>query len=87
MPLLALLLLKLQGWVHHRDSHRRDYQEKQHVDVVDIEELLDIALDAGIVLDTERWMPEVFVLTARQRVEEFTAEFPETSYQWATIGF
>ena len=87
IPMLALLLLKLRGWVDHRKSHRRDYQEKQHVDVEDIMELLDIVLEAGVGLRTEKWMPRGFIRVARGRVNEFIAEFPDTSDQWIDIGF
>jgi len=87
MPLLALLLLKLQGWVDHRDSPRRDYQAKQHVDVEDIIELLDIVLEAGVGLGTEKWMPRAFVRRAEWRVDEFVTEFPDTFDSWIELGF
>lgn len=87
MPMLALLLLKLQGWAHHRKATRRDYQEKQYVDVEDIMELLGIVLEAGVELRTERWMPREFIRVARSRVIEFIEEFPDTNDQWTEIGF
>lgn len=89
MPLIAVLLLKLQGWTHHRDADRQDYQEKQHVDVEDIMEMLEIARRdyATKTLESERWMPREFVDSAADRVGEFIESFPATSEYWYEIGF
>jgi len=87
IPFLALLILKLQGWTDHRDSPRRDFREKQHVDVDDIHELLAIAEEDGEELRNERWMPKRFVGQARSRVLEFVDQFPDTEDDWREIGF
>jgi len=87
MPLLAVLMLKVQGWLDHRTSHRRDFQEKVDVDVEDIHEMLNIAVEHEVGLDTERWMPRWFVSRAIERVNEFMAEFPDTSDDWSQLGF
>jgi len=89
MPVIAVLLLKLQGWMDHRDSERNDFQEKQHVDVDDIKEMLEIIRrDYGSkTLKSEGWMPLWFVHAAKGRVEEFVEEFPDTRRHWWDIGF
>lgn len=87
MPLLAVLLLKLQGWTDHRESPRRDFQAKQYVDVEDIKEMLEIAVQDDIELRTEKWMPQWFLRLARPRIEEFVENFPETEDDWSEIGF
>jgi len=88
MPMLALLLLKLQGWDDHRNSTRRDFQQKQYVDAEDIIELLQIVLEEEDVhLTTERWMPAAFVRAGRARVNQFMTEFPDTGDHWSELGF
>jgi len=89
MPLIAVLLLKLQGWTDHRDAEREHYQEKQYVDVDDIKEVLDILRrDYRMkTLASEGWMPRWFVNLARERVDEFVEAFPDTRDLWYDIGF
>ncbi|KAI0752464.1 hypothetical protein C8Q80DRAFT_455343 [Daedaleopsis nitida] len=40
MPLFPLLLLRLQGWEHHRVSRRADFRAKMPADVAAVEALL-----------------------------------------------
>lgn len=88
MPLLAMLLLKLQGWTDHRDSTRRDMREKQYVDVEDIDQMLEIAVESyGVRLREERWLPSWFIRRGRNRVKEYVEEFPESAEYWNQIGF
>ena len=89
MPLFAVLLLKLQGWTDHRDSEREDWREKQHVDVKDIEELLEIVVDKypDQVIDRQRWVPDSMIHVAQNRVDEFVEILPETVDDWLDIGF
>jgi hypothetical protein len=88
MPLLAVLLLKLRGWDDHRSHTRQDMIDKQHVDVEDIDEMLDLAVNNyGVHLRTERWMPKSFVKNARARLREYVDLFPDTAGQWNEIGF
>ena len=89
MPPLPLLLMKLQGWTDHRNSNRLDFQEKQHVDVEDIEELLTIVCDMGTHIDSKsmKWLPDDFVSDAQDRVYEFVEEFPRTALEWEALGF
>ena len=89
MPLIAVLLLKLQGWTDHRDSERQDFQDKQYTDVDDIKEMLEIARQhyRAKTLQSEGWMPRWFVNFARERVDEFVEAFPDTMEDWTEIGF
>jgi len=89
MPLLAVLLLKLQGWTDHRDSERDDFQEKQYIDVDDIKEVLVILrrIYPKETLASESWMPALFVSAAKWRVDEFVEAFPDTRKHWGDIGF
>ncbi|KZT63383.1 hypothetical protein DAEQUDRAFT_719496 [Daedalea quercina L-15889] len=89
MPLLPLLLMKLQGWTDHRDSNRRDFREKQHVDVEDIEELLAITCNTRTYISSNSlsWLLKDFVHGAQDRVYDYVEEFPETALQWETLGF
>ena len=89
MPLFAVLLLKLQGWADHRDSEREDWREKQHVDVKDIEELLEIVVDKypDQIIDRQRWVPDSMIHVAQNRVDEFVEKLPETVDDWLDIGF
>jgi len=89
MPLLAVLLLKLQGWTDHRDSEREDWQEKQYTDMDDIKEILAILRRhyPRETLESESWMPPSFVNAAKGRVDEFTEVFPGTREHWWNIGF
>lgn len=89
MPLIAVLLLKLQGWTDHRDSEREDFQEKQYTDVNDIKEMLWLLRHEHTTktLASEGWMPYSFVDMAKGRVDEFVEAFPKTKNYWRDIGF
>jgi hypothetical protein len=89
MPLLAVILLKLQGWMDHRDSEREDFQEKQYVDVDDIRDMLEILRQnfSTQTLKSQKWMPRSFVNAAKARVDEFVEAFPDTMEYWWDIGF
>ena len=53
MPLFDLLVMKTQGWWHHRISPRKDFQEKVKADVVDVDALLDRAEEEGVEYEDE----------------------------------
>ncbi|KAF7984318.1 hypothetical protein HWV62_15305 [Athelia sp. TMB] len=88
MPIVAVILLKLQGWTDHRDSEREDFQEKQWVDIDDIRDMLNVwAKDHRAEnLHTEQWMPADFVDAGQGRVIEFLEECPDTVAHWRVIG-
>ena len=54
MPLFDLLVMKTQGWWHHRISSREDFQAKVKADVVDVDALLDRAEEEGVEYEDER---------------------------------
>ncbi|KAI0321524.1 hypothetical protein OF83DRAFT_1051028 [Amylostereum chailletii] len=89
MPLLPLLLLKLQAWDDHRNHHLSNYRSKQFIDVQDITHLLDIAMRKGIHrTDSEwEWLPASFLREGRRRVWLYTNFYPASSGSWAAIGF
>ncbi|KAH9949178.1 hypothetical protein B0H21DRAFT_730005 [Amylocystis lapponica] len=88
MPLIPLILLKLRGWTDHRDSNRRDFQDKVPNDVQDIDELLEIACEMGVRLthDDALWLPDGFVEEAQERIDAYLEEFPNSSLYWYTTG-
>ncbi len=88
MPLIPLLLLKLQGWANHRDSHRGDMQEKQYVDAEDILELLEIAVERGqeVWQANLSWMPKGLIDDSEARVEDFLDEYPDSTMDWEAVG-
>ncbi|GBE89813.1 hypothetical protein BKA93DRAFT_918663 [Sparassis latifolia] len=87
MPILPLLLLKLQGWVDHRSAERWSVQEKQHADVEDIEDLIIIACDQRVHTSICTWLPQEFFEAAEDRVEDYAGQFPLSSLYWYTLGF
>ncbi|KAJ7598396.1 hypothetical protein C8J56DRAFT_165846 [Mycena floridula] len=89
LPMLALILLKLQGWKDHRDNGEYRYQQKQYDDADDLDELLDMAVEDQTHLTDkeERWMPTWFLNQGLRRVEEFVEEFPDSQEKWVVIGF
>ena len=90
MPLVPQLLLKLQGWTDHRDSHRADMRAKMVVDVVDIDALLDIAVERRVrVRDPEvaEWLPDSMILAAERRLRSYTAlGSRSSSAKWRELG-
>jgi hypothetical protein len=53
MPLFDLLVMKTQGWWDHRISPREDFRAKVQVDVIDVDALLDRAIEEGIEYEDE----------------------------------
>lgn len=87
MPLVPLLMLKLQGWSHHRDSDRPDMRDKQHVDVEDIEELLAISCDHDTTISSLGWLSNELIDAAQERVYDYVEEFRESALYWQSLGF
>lgn len=87
MPLIGLIMLKLQAWEDHRNHNKNYMQVKQFTDVSDLEALLPIAIRDGRSVDTESWIPASFVTAARERVLRFLASYPAQSQNWRRIGF
>ncbi|KAF5344370.1 hypothetical protein D9758_013271 [Tetrapyrgos nigripes] len=90
MPLLALLMMKLQGWVDHRRSREGHKQKKVPQDVKDIDALVEIAVnDWEVHLENqeERWLPRWFVNQSKKRVDEYLKKFPWKEEDWESLGF
>ncbi|KAI0819387.1 hypothetical protein BC628DRAFT_1403040 [Trametes gibbosa] len=89
MPLVPLILLKLQGWSDHRASHREDMQAKQHVDVQDLDQLLQIAIerDQNVWQQNLSWMPRELIDEAQSRVYEFIEDLADFDDDWERLGF
>jgi hypothetical protein len=90
IPLLPLLLLKLQGWDDHRNAsfRRPDLIIKQYVDVGDINALLLIAQVKGVHrTDGVPTLPSSFLHAADLRVRQYVQYFPSSANHWRAIGF
>lgn len=88
MPLTLLLFMKLQGWTDHRDSPKAHMRPKQHNDLRDLSELLDIAVERGEVMGrSTKWMPEEFVKAAVGRMKEHITLRPAAEAKWKAIGY
>jgi len=89
MPLLPLLLLKLQAWDDHRmaTSRRPDLRAKQYVDVSDIDLLLIIAKNKGIHHRDGNALPGHFMMAAKQRVDSYILSYPTAKTAWQALGF
>ncbi|KAF9063323.1 hypothetical protein BDP27DRAFT_1335332 [Rhodocollybia butyracea] len=88
MPLIALLLLKLQGWTDHRHSQKNHERAKVRQDVADIRAMLKIAIDAEVHIDDQdsKWLPRWFRNQMGDRVEEYIGKFPGSQTQWESVG-
>ena len=88
MPLLPLLLLKLQGWSDHRASTRLDMQQKQYVDIRDINQLLQIVVEKKEDVRRATWLPQTFVAAGQEMLSRYLAIVRPASMQlWQNIGF
>ncbi|TFY68484.1 hypothetical protein EVG20_g3530 [Dentipellis fragilis] len=86
-PLLPLLLLRLQGWEDHIQATRRDLVEKQYTDVMDIKELLAIAVEAGVTIEDEPWLDRPFLSAARRRIQSYVRIRRGSRASWRKLGF
>jgi hypothetical protein len=89
-PFLCLLLLKVRGWMDHREDSRQYMRDKVPMDEDDIEELLELAVEKYSVhlgTDSEKWMPKWFVEEAKERVAEYVQSWPDSAGSWQDIGF
>ncbi|KAI0088398.1 hypothetical protein BDY19DRAFT_994295 [Irpex rosettiformis] len=89
MPIIPLLMLKLQGWEDHRLSSRFDMQQKQYVDIRDISQLLQVAINRGETLQDELvWLPEEFIDAGRVRLAKYLEILrPTNAGSWKVVGF
>lgn len=88
VPLLVVLILKVQGWRDHSKSRLRRFRDKIPQDIEDIRQLLDMAVDAGDRLSELRgWSPQWFLNRAENLVKRYTNNFNETTYLFRILGF
>lgn len=85
--MIPLLLLKLQAWLDHGNATKQHLRDKQPVDVQDIKQLLRLAVNQGVVLNTGTWMPESFLDAAKSRIVIFEKRFPSSHRYWRQLGF
>ncbi|KAJ3992848.1 hypothetical protein F5050DRAFT_1786210 [Lentinula boryana] len=88
MPLLALLLLKLQGWIDHRHSQKANEQAKVRQDVADVQEMLKIAVEEEVHINDHesQWMHRWFVERMMNKVDEYTNQFLGSLSDWESLG-
>ncbi|KAF7975529.1 hypothetical protein HWV62_9353 [Athelia sp. TMB] len=88
MPILPLILLKLQAWSDHRSSRYADKIFKQYADARDIEELLVVCLGRmkeRLKGTTALKLPASFVEAGKRRIREFSLYYPNTQTQWKEL--
>ncbi|KAI0347956.1 hypothetical protein BDW22DRAFT_36981 [Trametopsis cervina] len=88
MPMIPLLLLKLQAWEDHRNAVKDYLRDKQWQDVRDINEMLDIAARRGDkIKDVSDWVPQDFIAAATPRVSKFLEQvYLSQPELWKAIG-
>ena len=87
MPIIPLMLLKLQAWEDHRTSDKSYYREKQWTDVADLGRMLPIAVKQKASLEKDQsWLPDTFVSAAKARIERYLAVYGEQASMWEAIG-
>ncbi|CDO77362.1 hypothetical protein BN946_scf184787.g11 [Trametes cinnabarina] len=88
MPLIPLLLLKLQAWADHTRSVKPHVHRKKGKDHAHINQLLPVARARGerIGANCLRWMPESMVAAA-YAILESSAQPPYPLQGWESIGF
>jgi hypothetical protein len=87
IPLSPLLLLKLQGWIHHGESDRDYVRRKQPADVLDINDLLRICRQKGIRPRDDPYLSIAFKTTSESRVMEYVEEYPYSAIAWTELGY
>ncbi|KAJ8698890.1 hypothetical protein PTI98_005551 [Pleurotus ostreatus] len=90
MPLIPLLMLRLQDWTEHRKlgvGSRRSFQQGND-DFLTIGDLLDIGVRRGYTLDACRaWLPVSLLETAEQQIPTYNNYHPMKAGHWQRLGF
>ena len=86
MPIIPLLLLKLQAWEDHGASDRWEVRAKQSTDVEDINTLVNSAKQRGDRLASDsHWLPLKFIQEGKRRSRILR---PNSNVRaWQTLGF
>lgn len=88
IPMIPLLLLKLQAWSDHVLASQAHQREKQYTDVEDIKTLLEIAIRRGENLRYTFRLPRSFVDSGRMRIAAFSRAVESSKLEkWRMIGF
>lgn len=91
MPLIPHLLLKLQAWSDHRESHRSDQRMKQYTDIRDIDQLLDITLRSREHIRSASldWLPQSMITAGNTRLRSFVVYGADqrSAAKWRKLGF
>lgn len=87
MPLIPLILLKLQAWQDHRSAFKAYLSSKQWTDVSDLRILLPIAIRRGDSLKKEtHWVPVSFTSAAKERIGWYLESYRDQAGLWKQIG-
>jgi hypothetical protein len=87
MPILPLLILKVQGWHDHCKSRKYWHRIKVPQDVEDIETLLSIMDDNNDLSNLYSVKRKWFMKKGSKLIEAYVDEFPDSSYKWRSLGF
>ena len=88
MPLVPLILLKLQAWMDHRLSTKYWERGKEEVDYTDVKAILTIANQKGVKLDqrSRNRLSSDFVEASEMRARQFMARYSDTRSLWTAFG-
>lgn len=92
MPLIPLLMLKLQDWMVHSKPGvaftRRSVRTQRSVDFLTIGELLDVGVRRGYTVDAYRaWLPVSLFETAEEQIPRYNIYNPIKADRWQRLGF
>jgi len=87
LPLSHLLLLKLQGWVHHGEAEQAFKRMKQPADVQDINDLLRISRRKSIRPSDDPHIPVTLKRISESRIAKYVEKRPESERDWTELGF
>ncbi|TFK70158.1 hypothetical protein BDN72DRAFT_819288 [Pluteus cervinus] len=86
IPLMTLLLLKLQGWNENRSDRRPWKRKKAPKEEEDIKELLDLMVNRAMDEEDE-WCPSYLKDMAKAWVKKFVKTCPSYEWRWNRLGF
>ncbi|TFK21032.1 hypothetical protein FA15DRAFT_573689, partial [Coprinopsis marcescibilis] len=91
VPMLVLLLQKLQGWEDHLQCVEVRKVKKHTVDVEDIKDLLQRVGEMPVRMfrpwSERELLGTQFINASKARVKRFCAKFPGTAVHWKGLGF
>lgn len=91
LPLLPLILLKVQGWLDHRDDDLRPWMKsKVPQDEQDLRRLLELAYNSENFTRMKEdlgWLEGWFVNKAETWVKKYVDEWEDSALDWAVLGF